>query len=70
MYGMLPSYRSMLDKEGLEGPADIALAGDEAELRNKLQALRDIGVTDLCAAITAPDTETFDRTRDFLASEI
>ena len=70
IYGMLPSYRSMLDKEGLEGPAELAFAGDEAELRNKIQTLRDIGVTDLCASIVAPDTETFDRTRDFLASEL
>lgn len=70
IYGMLPSYRSMLDKEGLEGPADLAFAGDEAELRSKIQTLRDIGVTDLCASIVAADTETHDRTRDFLASEL
>ena len=70
IYGMLPSYRSMLDKEGLEGPADLAFVGDETELRNQIQRLRDIGVTDLCASIVAPDTETHDRTRAFLASEL
>jgi F420-dependent oxidoreductase-like protein len=29
MYGQLPSYRAMLDREGVEGPADIAIVGDE-----------------------------------------
>ncbi len=70
IYGMLPSYRSMLDKEGLEGPADLAIAGDESELRNKIRQLKELGVTDLCASIVAPDVETHDRTRDFLASEL
>ena len=29
IYGQLPSYRAMLDKEGAEQPGDVALAGDE-----------------------------------------
>ena len=70
IYGMLPSYRSMLDKEGLEGPADLAIAGDETELRSKMRQLKDIGVTDFCASIVADDAETHDRTLEFLASEI
>ncbi len=70
VYGMLPSYRSMLDKEGIAGPADLAIAGDEAELRSKIRQLKDIGVTDFCAVIAASDIESFDRTFEFLASEI
>ena len=69
IYGMLPSYRAMLDKEGAAGPSDIAIVGDETELRSKIQQLRDIGVTDFCASIVASDTAEFDRTFDFLASE-
>lgn len=68
VYGMLPSYRAMLDKEGLKGPADIAFAGDEAELRQNLQRLKDIGVTDFSAAIVADDEETYLRTVEFLAT--
>src|SRR5262249_17868605 len=30
IYGMLPSYRAMLDREGVEGPADVVVAGDES----------------------------------------
>ena len=32
VYGQLPSYRAMLDREGVEGPADLALVGDENHL--------------------------------------
>ena len=27
VYGALPSYRAMLDREGAEGPADVAIVG-------------------------------------------
>ncbi len=69
IYGHLPSYRAMLDKEGAEGPADIAMVGDETSLRNQLQRLRTIGVTHFNAAIVAQDDASYQRTRDFLASE-
>jgi F420-dependent oxidoreductase-like protein len=70
IYGQLPSYRAMLDREGAAGPADIALAGDEKYLRGELARLRDIGVTDLCAAITAVEDGAEERTLAFLASEL
>lgn len=69
MYGTLASYRAMLDREGVEGPAEIALVGDEAALRAKLGRLRDAGVTDFDAAVTPVDAESAERTLDFLASE-
>ena len=49
MYGQLPNYRRMLDREGAAGPADVAIAGDEAEVERQIRALADIGVTDLVA---------------------
>jgi 5,10-methylenetetrahydromethanopterin reductase len=70
MYGMLPSYRAMLDKEGLAGPGDLALLGDEAGLRQDLARLRNVGVTHFTAAIVAGDREAYQRTFDFLASEV
>ena len=51
IYGMLPSYRAMLDREGVEGPAELALVGDEAALRADIQRLRDAGVSDFNAAV-------------------
>jgi len=68
IYGTLPSYRAMLDREGAQGPADVALVGDEAALRGELERLRDAGVTDLDAAVTPIDGEGVERTLEFLAS--
>src|SRR6185295_1507470 len=39
IYGALPSYRAMLDREGAEGPADVALVGDEAAVGEALHRL-------------------------------
>jgi len=49
IYGALPSYRAMLDREGVEGPADVAIVGDRAALGEQLTQLRAIGVTDYLA---------------------
>lgn len=68
IYGQLPSYRAMLDREGVDGPADIAIAGDENALRGELKRLEDMGVTHFNAAIAATDEGAFDRTLEFLAS--
>ncbi len=70
MYGTLPSYRAMLDKEGAEGPADIAIVGDEAAIDAELDRLRDVGVTDFDAAIVPVDDETDARTLDYLQSKL
>jgi alkanesulfonate monooxygenase SsuD/methylene tetrahydromethanopterin reductase-like flavin-dependent oxidoreductase (luciferase family) len=49
IYGQLPSYRAMLDREGAAGPADVALVGDEAAVQAQLADLADAGVTDFVA---------------------
>ena len=68
IYGQLPSYRAMLDREGYRGPADAALVGDEASLRREIARLRDAGVTDFNAAIAEVDGDAFARTFAFLAT--
>src|SRR5262245_56231233 len=68
IYGSLPSYRAMLDREGAAGPADVTLAGDEQALDAALARLRDLGVSDFAGAIAAVDGETARRTLAFLAS--
>ena len=70
MYGQLPSYRAMLDKEGADGPADIALVGDEKTVGQGLDRLRDIGVTDFDAAIFPADDTADERTLDLLQSRL
>ena len=68
IYGQLPSYRAMLDREGYAGPADAALVGDEASLRRELARLCECGVTDFNAAIAEVDADAFARTFAFLAA--
>lgn len=68
VYGDLPSYRAMLDREGVANPADLAIVGDEAALRAGLASVCDAGATDFNAAIAEVDPGAFDRTFDFLAS--
>src|SRR6516162_1095654 len=49
IYGELPSYRAMLDREGAAGPADVAIVGDEDAVGTQLSTLREAGVTDFVA---------------------
>jgi F420-dependent oxidoreductase-like protein len=50
MYGHLPSYRAMLDREGAAGPEDVAIVGTAAEVADQVRRLADIGATDFCGA--------------------
>lgn len=70
MYGQLPSYRAMLDREGVEGPGGVALVGDESALRQGLDRLRDAGVTHFAASLYAADPDAVARSRAFLKSEL
>lgn len=45
MYGTLPSYRAMLDREGVEGPADVAVIGSPDEARDRIMAFAEAGAT-------------------------
>ncbi|MFA5885049.1 MAG: LLM class F420-dependent oxidoreductase [Acidimicrobiia bacterium] len=67
IYGTLPSYRAMLDREGADGPGAVAIMGDEASVRDQIAALGDIGVTDLIASIFGSRDER-DRTYAFLST--
>lgn len=68
IYGQLPSYRAMLDREGAAGPADVALVGDESTLRAALDRLRDTGVTHFNGAIADVEPGAFERTLAFLGA--
>ena len=51
IYGQLPNYKRMLDKEGAAGPADVVIAGDEASVEQQLRGLASAGATDFMAAM-------------------
>lgn len=66
VYGQLPSYRAMLDREGYAGPEDAAIIGDEATVRGRLDELASAGVDEYVAAAFDADPEGRARTRALL----
>ena len=47
IYGQLPSYRAMLDREGMAGPEDMLVAGDPDTVRAGLEAYGAAGATEI-----------------------
>jgi 5,10-methylenetetrahydromethanopterin reductase len=70
IYGMLPSYRAMLDREGAGGPEDVTIIGDAAMVKEGIAKLRDAGVTDFNAAIVPMEEGSLEATLDVLQSEL
>ncbi|HET6470469.1 MAG TPA: TIGR03564 family F420-dependent LLM class oxidoreductase [Pseudomonadales bacterium] len=66
MYGKLPSYRAMFDREGVNGPGDIALIGDEETVAAQIDDLRAAGVTDFAPSEFVRSAEERTRTRTLL----
>src|SRR5262249_29879414 len=69
IYGMLPSYRAMLDREGVDGPGDVAIVGDLSAVGEQLERLAEAGGT---AFLATPfrvhgDADAIERTRALLA---
>ncbi len=53
LYGQLTNYRRMLDIEDVQGPADVAVIGNENEVEAQLRAFAAAGATDFLASIFA-----------------
>lgn len=70
LYRNIPSYRAMLDREGADGPGDVAMVGSASSLREQIAQLAEIGVTDLNAVLVHETQEQYQRTLDFLAGEL
>jgi 5,10-methylenetetrahydromethanopterin reductase len=67
VYGMLPSYRAMLDREGMEGPADLAFVGSADAVAARIAEVDTAGATTLVAAEFGHDDEKA-ATRELLTS--
>ena len=65
-YGSLPSYRSMLEREGAETPADVCLVGNEDSVLQQLENLASAGATDFAAVEVGTNPEEKQRTRALL----
>ena len=57
IYPTLPSYKAMLDKEGAQSPADVAIIGDEESVAGSIEKLAAGGATDFVAAIVGDAEE-------------
>jgi F420-dependent oxidoreductase-like protein len=68
VYGTLPSYRAMLDREGYAGPEDAAIIGDEQTVSDRLDELAAAGVDEYTALVFDTSAETRARTRALLVS--
>jgi len=68
MYGSLPSYRAMFDREGVDGPADIAIVGSSGAVTDAIGAMREAGVTDFAASEFYLSRTQAEETRELLVA--
>jgi len=66
IYGTLPSYRAMLDREGFANPEDTAIIGDEAAVTARIEEFRAAGVDEFVGQPIGDGEETLARTRALL----
>ena len=67
MYGKMPSYRAMLDREGLDGPGELCVVGTESQVAEQIGAFFEAGATSVAAFPTGTPDEV-ERTRACLAA--
>lgn len=65
--GQAPAYRAILDREGVDGPADVSIVGDEATVLAGLKRFADAGATEF-AAVPMGDAATIARTTELLTT--
>ena len=66
VYAELPSYRRMLDIEGLHGLGELSLVGSEAEITDRIAAIAESGATDFTAVPMGGNPDEIARTKEIL----
>ena len=69
-YATLPSYRAMLDIEGVNGVADISLIGPEEVIAAGIEQIAAAGATDFTAIVMGGNPDERSRTVAALAAAI
>ncbi len=67
-YAELPSYRAMLDIEGVHGLEDLSFVGSEQEVRDGIASVAAAGATDFTAVVMGADPDEIAATRAVLAT--
>ena len=70
VYGTLPAYRAMLDREGVDGPEGLAIVGSAAEVTERIAALAETGITEFGAAAFPGNPDEAAATQDAMVSLI
>jgi len=65
-YALLPSYRAMMDIEGVHGLGDLSIVGSEDEVREQLGRIEASGATDFTAVPMGGNPDEESRTRAVL----
>ena len=66
LYGRLPSYQAMFEREGASGPADVAVVGSRTEVMDQVAALAEAGVTDFAQSEFCLNRDEWSATRELL----
>ena len=66
IYATLPSYRAMLDIEGVHGIEDISLIGSEQQVSDGLARIAGAGATDFTAVVMGGNPDELGRSRAVL----
>ena len=72
-YGQLANYRRLLDIEGVEGPSEVTVIGNESQVEQQLRDFASAGATDFVASIlpvTRDREASAVRTMEFLRSMV
>ncbi len=65
-YNDLPSYRGVMDREGVDGPAGVSIVGNEDEVRAAVGRFADAGTTDFVPVEVGTNPDETARTRALL----
>ena len=68
IYGNLPAYRAVLDREGAAGPGDVVMAGDEQTVSAFVRSLPERGVTEFVAVPFANRARTVETLASLIGS--
>ncbi len=66
LYGRLPSYQALFEREGVNGPSDVAIVGNRAEVEDQIGVLFESGVTDFAPSEYCLKKEEWAATRELL----
>jgi len=63
MYSKLPSYQAMFAREGVAGPAELAIVGSKSAVADGISAMAEAGVTDFAASEFCLSRDEYEQTR-------